>query len=201
MGEIILVGSIWLAAFAVIVLIGIVRLEDNSKVLREVRDQMQRRKSCNESPEAPERLAIVPPTSALSSGAVAAVSPASLRPVPSVPYVGDDADDREAPEHSEVQGESRIRARARHDDTAGSWFPKDPDDAALPVTRRFPRVAIVNAANEDRTDRQGLPACSSCGSIDVRPQGGMFACNACGKLGALRRASIAPPPDSPHLSA
>ncbi len=199
MGEIILVGSVWLAAFAVIVLIGIVRLDENTKALREVQAHIRekRRKSCDESPEAPERSAIVPPTSALSSGSVAA---ASLRPVPSVPYVGDDADDREAPEHSEVQGESRIRARARHD-TAGSWFPKDPDDAAERATRRLPRVAIVDAAHDERTDKQCLPACSSCGSIDVRPQSGMFACNACGKLGALRRASIAPPPDSPHLSA
>lgn len=193
MGEIILVGSIWLAAFAVIFLIGIIRLEDNSKVLREVRDQMKRRKSCPESPEAPERLAIVPPTSALSSGSVAA---ASLRPVPSVPYVGDDADDREAPEHSEVQGESRVRARARHD-TAGSWFTRDPDDAAERVTKRLPRVRVINA-NDESTDRQGFPGCAACGSIDVRPQGGLFQCNACGKVGALRSSDACP--ESPPLS-
>lgn len=193
MGEIILVGSIWLAAFAALVIIGIIRLEENSKVLREVASHMKRRKSCPESPEAPERLAIVPPPSAaLTSGSVAA---ASLPMAPDVPYVGDDADDREIPERSEVQGESRIRARSRHD-TAGSWFPKDPDDASKRVTRRLPSVRVINA--NDSTDRQGLPGCAACGSIDVRPQGGLFACNTCGKVGALRSSDASP---DPNLSA
>jgi predicted RNA-binding Zn-ribbon protein involved in translation (DUF1610 family) len=183
-------------------MIGIMRLDENTRALREVSERMRKgHKSCDEShaPEASkqgEHAVIVPPTSALSSGRVAAVSSPipSGRSFPSLPRPNDD--DREPPEHSEVQGESRIRARARHD-TAGSWFPKDPDDVAERVTKRLPRVRVINA--NDSTDRQDLPGCAACGSIDVRPQGGMFQCNTCGKVGALRSSDACP--DSPHLSA
>lgn len=178
------------------------RIEENTKALWQISEAIKKgHKSCDESPEAAkqsDRARIVPTNKRENPGSVAAVSApiASGRSFPSLPRPNDDDDDRDIPEHSEIQGASRVRVRPRTD-TLGSWF-EDPNDDDK-KTRKLPRVDIIGALTENNTEVQRLPACAACGSIEVEPIGGLFGCNQCGNVGAMRRPSPVPPSPDPPL--